>query len=468
VLAARSGIAQLVQLASTLAIAHFLLPEAYGTLAVALTTLGFARYVGDFGLTLSLIALPRLDGDTLRGSATFALGFAVAEASGLVLLASPLAQLLDGPSYSAEIIRVLGLCLVVETLRFGPIIRINRDLAFSRLGMLQLSDMGILYASQISLLLAGAGVWSLVVSQIARSVLGTAVYVWRGGGVALPKLRCARLALVRRAFPYQGPAILAGLGGFLTPIVLATVMNAGQIGFWAWSTVLVTPLSALVTIMSSIMLPSLARLRRTDAAAVDRAAALVLRASLLLPAAGAGLLLGFSHPIVSLIFGDRWKPALTAVEINLLGIIPSTLSFFLAAILESAQRARERFLAYLGAQIVGLPLLFVLASAAGVPGAAFVSGIAVPLVDIVALAWLAKISIVNATARATFALAAAAAIAWVLARTVHTVFELGLAGVGSLVPVLFLVWLSDREAVRTVIRWGVPVPDWLARRGVGQ
>jgi O-antigen/teichoic acid export membrane protein len=464
----RVGGIQLLQLGSTLLIARLVAPAAYGSLAIALAAVGFTRYAGDLGMMNSFLPLPRLDRAVLQTGAFVALVLSVSETGLLIATAPVLASLLHGPSYSADLIRALAVCIVLESLRFGPLVGLNRTLQFGRYGALALTETLILYVSQIFLLLTGFGVWALVLGQLARSSIGTALYIWKGGGLAVPAVRTKVRPLVQRALPYQGPAIVAAAGGLLFPLLLTVFLSAKGIGFWSWSTVLATPLAAVVTLVSWVALPSLANLRRVDPGRVARATDLILRSSVVVPAVGAGLLLGFSSDLVRIVFGSRWSPALVAVELNLLGVIPAALSAFLAAVLESAQRARERFVAMLIAQAIGLALAAVLASQFSVSGAAFASAIAIPAIDVVVLGRMARIPYSRAVLRSCVAFLCAAAVGWALGRAASTLPWLVACMIISLPPSILITWWSDRDAARFVLGYGVRVPTRLAvRLGLG-
>jgi PST family polysaccharide transporter len=461
-LATRSGVVQCLQLGSSILIARFIFPDAYGALTVALAAVGFGRYVGDLGVATSFLPLPTLDSRLFQTGALIALVLAIAEASGLVALAPLLAASLHGPSYSAEIIRLLAVCLVVEALRFGPMVSLNRELRFGRYGALSLTETLILYVTQIGLLILGAGIWALVAGQLARSILGTTVYIWKGGGLTFPLYRARLSPIVRRAIPYQGPLVIAAAGGLLFPVALTFVLTARDIGLWGWATVLATPISAVVTIVSSVTLPGLARLRANDPAVVARAAQLMVRASVIVPAAGAGALLGFAGPLVALVFGRRWHPALSAAEVCLFGVVPATLSAFLAAVLESDQRAKARVVGILVAQLVGLAIVVPVAREFGVAGAAFVPFVAVPLIDVAVLGAMARLDFRRAALNGVVAFGATAAVTFLLARLATSLPLLGLCALAAVAPILVIIWYTDRAAARTVLQYGVPLPRRVA------
>ena len=56
----RTGFVMVLQTVSSLAIAHLIAPGSYGIFGLALTVIGFVRYVGDLGMTYRLEVLPQI------------------------------------------------------------------------------------------------------------------------------------------------------------------------------------------------------------------------------------------------------------------------------------------------------------------------------------------------------------------------------------------------------------------------
>ena len=456
-LAGRSGLVQLAQVASSLIIARVVVPDAYGAFAVAVTGVGFARYIGDLGVSNSLLALPKVTSGLMRSGALISLVCGVVATLVLFGLAAPLAAILNGPDYTQLLIRVLALTVLFDSMRFGPIVRLNRELRFGAIGIASLIETMLMYACQIGLLLAGAGVWALVIAQLVRSLSGLAIMTKQAGWV-MPARREPLLAMIRRGIPYQAPGALGAGAGFLFPVILAGSLSADGVGYWAWATVLSTPITALVLVISSVTLPSLVRLRESAPASIPRATTLMLRASILVPAAASGVLIGFSAVLIQYLFGERWAPALGAVNMNLIGVIPATFSFFLAAALESEQRAGIRFWVGVAAVLVGLPALIVLSDAWGVTGAGFATAVLMPLVDAVGLALFAKVALGRAVVGALLAFGLCLGCSVAVQGLVVSVPTLVVLLAGCSVPAILIVWFSDREAVRAVLRFGVPLP----------
>jgi O-antigen/teichoic acid export membrane protein len=459
----RTGLLQILQFASSLAVARFVAPSYYGTFAVGLTAISFVRYLGDLGVSTSFLPLPKLDNDTLRTGALISLASYVLWASVIFASAPLLASLLHGSRHAVEIIRLLSLGFLFETPRFGPNVRLGRNLAFGRSGLIGLAETFSLLAVQFILILGfHLGVWALVWAQVARGLLGSAYLLRWGGGIVLPARRRAIWPIFKRAYPYQATAVLAGFGGLCAPLLLAAALDARHLGYYAWSTTLTTPVTALVTIVSGVTLPSLARLRTVDPTRVNHAADLMLRASLVITATVAGVLLGMSGPLVHLLYGHRWLPALTATRINLVGIVPSTLSFFLAAILESDQRPTARFSAALTGTLLGLPIAYGLAVLDGPAGAALALGVLIPALDVLLLSRLADVRIGTPVGRGLAGFALASGMSLLVSRIVHGIPMLVGAGFICGLGALAIVWTVDRHAIRNLLRLGVRLPRRLS------
>ena len=459
-LATRSGAIQFAQVASSLLIARLIAPDAYGTFAIALTGVGLARYVGDLGVSNSLITRPHVSEAAMRSGALISIMCGITCALALMVGAPLLAELLNGPSYAQVLIRILSVTIIFDALRFRSTVILNRELRFGTIGIVSVTETSAMYVCQIGLLLSGVGIWSLVAAQISRSIIGLLLLLRIAGWIA-PARDESLVMHIRRGFPFQAPGILGATMGFLFPVILAGYLTATGVGFWAWSTVLSAPITAIVIVISGVTLPTLVRLRHTDPSAVPRATALMLRASMLVPATAAGLLLGFAPGLVNQVFGDRWNPAIGAVEMNLLGVLPATLSYFLAAVLESDQRAGARLWAGLVAAAVGIPLLFVLTSKLGVTGAAAVTAIIIPTLDVVVLYWFARVALVRAICGALVIFGASFLLARALDGIASSLTQLILFIALSIPVAVAAVWCTDRTAMRTVLRFGIPLPGRL-------
>lgn len=444
----RNGLLQALQVVSSVVLAHAITPSDYGAFAVAATLVGLARSVGDLGLSQSMVVHPRFDERDLGTGAAVVLATSISIGS-LVALAGVAIHtgLLDGAG-PVTLTAVYAGILVVDALRLGPIVRLNRALRFREIAVATTAESVAGIAVQVVLLLSGLGVWALILGGYARAITGVLVYARLGGAIARPRRGGRVRYLLRDGLPYQGPLVLSGALGALVPLVVAAVLSTHELGLWAWSTVLAVPLAQALITVQSVLLPTLARLygqyRDQFREACDRSARLIA----LLATAGAAALFGLAPALVDQIFGARWNGASTAVQITLLGIVPLALLQFLSAILASRRQAGLRFRCALIASLVTLALIYPLMQLAGVAGAAVATAVVGPTVDAALLARSAHVPLKRALFNVVAALASIGSISLLLGRLADTPATLIAACSAVAVASAALVWTIDRPVLR--------------------
>jgi O-antigen/teichoic acid export membrane protein len=450
VLAGRTLFVQILQVVSSIVTARHLAPSSYGAFAIATALLGFAKYIGDLGVANSFILSSHVSDAKMRLGSCMAVVLAGISASVILLLGDSLASVLGGRASEegALVMYVLSLTLVIDALRFGPTVRLTRELQFGRIGVIGVVESAVLFVTQIVALLLGFGLAALVAAQVLRSLTGTVTAAVVGGGISLrwPTFEAAHL--IKVGFPFQVPAIITGAVGFFLPVVVASQLKAHGLGLWAWATVLATPLLSLLLVLQSVVLPSLAALRRERSAErADEATSLLLRVVLLLAAVGGGVLFGFAERIISEIFDPRWLGAVGAVRVTLIGVVPLSLATVLAAAVESRFRPVPRAIATAIAAATALALVVPLAHAYGVTGAALATALVMPLVDSAVLLFVAKIAVGRAMVNVAITFPAVIAISSAAASIGSGLITLVPTAAATAIVAIALAFVVDRAAV---------------------
>lgn len=453
--ASRALAVQLFQVASSLILARYIFPSEFGAFALAVTIIGFARYVGDLGISQSFIPMKRVSEQELQTGALISLTTSLVSAFALIGVVIGLGAALALPAETRLMVVILSSTLIIDALRFGAYVGLNRRLAFERIGLISLIETLALYLTQVGGLLLGFGLEALVAAQLVRSMVATGLYVGLGGGVVVPRLRAGVRRLLARGISYQAPAIVAAVSGLLFPIAVAAQLGASGLGFWAWSTVLAAPVLGLLGIVHTVCLPSFARLKELDPSREAEAIGLVARISAILAGGAGGLLVGAAPLIVPLIFDERWIPAVGAVQVSVIGLIPSGFGFLLAAVLESRQRATVRFAAAGFAGAVGFALIFPFTGIWGITGAAVASAIVAPTLDALLLSAAARAALGRACLNAGIMFAVSYATTQTAGKSVSSVVGVLLLLVGSGLVVAFAGWLTDRGALRSLGRFAL-------------
>jgi PST family polysaccharide transporter len=448
----RNGGVQVMQIASSLVVARLLVPAEYGTFAIAAVLVGFARMAGDLGFSASMTVAPTIERRDLQG-ATF-IGVTAAVIAAVAIGVAGYFMNAASPSVLGHLVTaILAISLVIDAMRLGPTVVLSRGLLFQRVALVAIVETFALYLVQIGLLIAGAGVWALVIGQIARSIVGAGVLARLGSGFVRPKRVPAMRSRIRTSLPYQGPAILSGLSGLVLPLIIVAQLGKTGVGLWAWATVLSAPFTAIFIGIHQISMASFARLRREVINKANVAELLVARLTLLTAAVAAGGLYGLAPSIVTFIFGERWEPAVGAVQANLVGLVPFALVYVLAASLDARMQPRRRLIAALIGTACAIAAVLPLSLTLGVTGAAIAGAIVAPLVDALILVGLARVLVARAITGAIVVLAGAGLVSTAMETTVQSWQTLVLALSVSILAASVLALCVDRHAVQQAARY---------------
>ena len=382
----RSGGVLVLQGASSLVVARLLDPRSYGVFGLALIIIGALRYVGDLGVTYRLEMLRRTDLEEVRRA--LGVGLVVAGIGGLVISIIwqflPLVE--SGPSGSRFVAPLLAITLLLTTPTKPATALLYRRLKFRAVADATLLSSLVFFLFQIALLLAGWGIWAMVGASVVSSAVSVAYLIVAARGLPRPSLRGPVLRVIRLSLPYQAPLVAQAAVGVIVSLMVAAMLGAKGVGFFTWSTILATPIITIVFTLQAVIGPSLARMLRDDGEQYSQATGVVLLTFAILGATFAAAFIGLVPAVVRFIFNSRWIPATGAVQMSLIGVVPTALVAGCAAIVSSQDRPGRRVEASLAAAAAALLLTIPLTLLAGVTGAAAVAYVISPIVEVIVLA----------------------------------------------------------------------------------
>ncbi len=321
-------------------LARLLGPEAYGLLALAMIIPALGELIlTRGGWTEALIQHPDLDPAHADSVFWLLLVLTALLALVTVLAAEPLAALLDAPDLAA-LIPWLALTLPLAALYAVPDALLRRELRFAPLAARTLLATFIGGVAGIGAALAGFGVWSLVIQQVAQKLVATLTLWW--ATTWRPSLRFSwrhyrelhnfsvmslgeRLCLYADEF---GPRLI--LGGLLGPVALGYYVLARKL--------LDLTTEALVQPFAKVAMPVFAKLRGEPAQARQVLVEGTRVAAALAMPAFAGLAL-VAPDLLPLAFGEAWRPAVPAAQVLVLVGLFLPLSYFDAALMRGGGRA---------------------------------------------------------------------------------------------------------------------------------
>jgi O-antigen/teichoic acid export membrane protein len=307
----RQALAAVVSLSGGIILARLLSPSQFGLYAVFVFALSVLGIFGDVGLGASLIR-NMTEPSTHEYRAVFtAQQLLLAICVVALFFAAPfIAAAYRLPPDDAWLFRLVSLSLVPTSLQVIPSIRLERDLRFGRLGLVEVSQTVVYNVTAILLVLLGYGVWGLAIAIVARSTVGAVlanlVSPWRIGFAW-------DLAMVRRhigfGLPYQAASWVSLAKDSLNPVLVGLLLGAAQVGYLNWAgTLAAYPVLALM-VLQRLYLPAFSKMRQYPAE-LGRLVEMVVRGTNTIVAPFAILCLVLAVPITRIVFGDKWLPAI--------------------------------------------------------------------------------------------------------------------------------------------------------------
>lgn len=162
---------------TTLVVARFLDPSAYGIMGVAAVFLGLLGLLAEFGVGNAVVLRHDLSRRTHQELAGFSLGMGLVAGAACVALA-PLSASFFNQEELTLALPVLGLGFALSGLRTVPSSLLQRDLEFKRLAFVDAATSASASILAVYMAVAGWGYWSLIVPQLLGSLFGVVMVWW--------------------------------------------------------------------------------------------------------------------------------------------------------------------------------------------------------------------------------------------------------------------------------------------------
>jgi O-antigen/teichoic acid export membrane protein len=207
--------------------------------------------------------------------------------------------------------RMFGGALVLTSFMVMPQIKMERELAFDRLAMVEVCQAVGFNVSAILFALKGWGALSFSAALLMRSGIGAVL-----AHLSSPWKFAFRwdLELLKKHLQY-GVALQAGqvigvvVRDSISPLLIGMLLGAADVGYVTWATSLAGYSIWVLVPLQRLYLPLFARLQ-SDPARLKTVVESVLWMVNAVVAPLALITLALSHPITKVIFGDKWAVAL--------------------------------------------------------------------------------------------------------------------------------------------------------------
>ncbi|MEO7040257.1 MAG: oligosaccharide flippase family protein [Gemmatimonadaceae bacterium] len=320
-MSAGNGARAILKIAVLAALGRLLTPAEFGVVAAAGVAVWLSLIFSSLGVGPALIQRTSVDVEHVEAAAAASALFGVAT-SLIVVAVAPTVESLLRVAGLAPILRGLAVVFPLAGLASVAECMLQRELRFGELARAELTSYAIGYGLVgVGLGLAGAGAWSLVGAEIAKSAVKTVILLH-----AVPEARRLRLRrgplkdLLHFGSGYTASALSTYVVAQGDNVVVARIMGAAALGVYgrAYELMLV-PAQSIGTLLEKVLFPALSRVQEEPERlrlAYRRAMALV---SLVVMPLSAGSIV-LAPELVRALLGPGWTGAVVPFQVLALGM----------------------------------------------------------------------------------------------------------------------------------------------------
>ena len=376
-----SGAARVLNVLAGLVIARIVTPAEFGTYAAAVLVMTIVLSMNEVGLSVAVIRWKErvervtptaVSGSLLSSGVWFALMF---------LGAPAIADLLGAPEATTAI-RILSFGVLLDGVSTIPNALLMR--AFQQRRRAAAEIAGFLVGTPIGIFLAGKwGAAGLAVGLLIANLVTTVLILWLAPERPRPGWdRETAINLVRLGLPPAMTSVLLLAIINVGSVAVSIALGVSALGFYALAfNVANWPWNLLSMPIRQVSLPAFSRLA-DDRADLEDAFAQSLALATGVAVLGGLLLAALAEPLVGILYGDKWLPAVVALRwLALYGALRVSLELcydLLIALGRAGSLVRVQ-LGWLAALAAALPLGAHLGGIAGVAIAQSVVAVALVL-----------------------------------------------------------------------------------------
>jgi O-antigen/teichoic acid export membrane protein len=355
-----------------LVLAMLLPPRAFGTVAIGVTIVGAASLIAASGTTGSIIAATQATREQIRSAVRLNLTIGAILTTVIAVGAGPLVRTLAAGG-NVNAVRVMGLCVILACSAAVPVALIRKTLDFRRYAAITSGAAFLTAAGAIAAALLGAGVWALVVRQVAYQGF-IALFSWiaarhllsgvaHGGGWheerTPDKDRLAFLAVSASFFA----------GFVLDNAVVGAATDAVQLGFYALAFTLgFAPFTQFGTQLGQVLFPAAAA--TPDLQTVARRTFKAARLVTLVLAPLVPIAIVLSPVLLPGLLGEEWRPIVVPFQIFVVLGVGHAIGNTIAEALAGTGNMRRRAPVECAWAALTLAVIAILVRVDGIRGAA--------------------------------------------------------------------------------------------------
>jgi O-antigen/teichoic acid export membrane protein len=323
---------------ATLVLVRVLSPDDFGLMGYCLLTIAYLEVFGRFGLDAALISRQ----DRIEAAADVTFMFALANGFFFFLLAwfaAPAIAEFFREEAITPLFRVLAVVLVIEATAIVHLALLQRDLRFRDKLRPDIARGIVKGVVAIGFAVAGYGVWSLVIGQIAGSLV-FAILLW----VLVPWRPTFRFdrRVAREMFGFGSHMAVVNLMGAMRNnmdyLLIGRLLGATSLGLYTISYRLPDlVIQSLNNVVGMVTHPVLARIQSDRVRTREYYEAYVRHIAMLTLPAGIGMAI-IAEPFVHLFYTDRWNGVIFPMQCISLALAVSSIGFVPGVLLKAINR----------------------------------------------------------------------------------------------------------------------------------
>lgn len=308
---ASSGITFLVGLV----LARLLTPKEYGIMAMIAVFIAVSNSIIDSGFSNALIRKTRIERVDYNTVFYFNLTVSILIYT-LLYLAAPAISVFFKESVLVEIIRILGLVLIINAFSVIPRTQFVRDVNFktqTKVSLISSISSGVF---GIGMALGGMGVWSLVGQQLSRQFLNT-LFLWIYSKW-YPVWEFSRKSF-KELFEFGSKLLLSGLLDTIYKniyyIIIGRFYTSAQLGQYTRADQFNMIFSSnLTSVVQRVSYPVLSSIQE-EPERLREAYQKVIKITMLITFACMLGLAAVAKPLILILIGEKWLPAVYFLQI---------------------------------------------------------------------------------------------------------------------------------------------------------
>ncbi|MBQ8075611.1 MAG: lipopolysaccharide biosynthesis protein [Oscillospiraceae bacterium] len=307
--------AKLISVIVNLILARILAPELYGTVTIVLVFTEILQVFVESGFGTALIQ--KKDADDLDFSSVFFFNLAISVVLyALLFAAAPMIARLYRKPELLQVVRVVGLILIIAGVRNVQQAYVSRNMLFKRFFFATLGGTITAAIVGIGMAVKGFGVWAYVTQYLLNNLVGTLILwftvKWR------PKLQFSPERL-KGLFSYGWKLLVSSVLNIvsdkLRPLIIGYRFSASDLSFYnegiLFPNLIVDNVNSSI---DSVLLPALSQQQDSS----ENVKAMTRRAIQISSYIMWPLMIGLfvcARPLVSLLLGEEWLPCVPFLRI---------------------------------------------------------------------------------------------------------------------------------------------------------